>query len=301
MNLYAKEFIVSAFSPVSTSASPTFVFVHGSGTSSFMWAPLQRELALLGQRCYAVDLPGHGFEAQYPVSYQAPQDLAALAATASTSACVGLDDNVDRVAEAVTALRAHGPVVLVGASLGGVTLTEVANRFADLVDHLVYISAWVCTTRPSPVAYMSEPEFAGSVLPELGALNVGDPAVLGVGRANYRTADPELLRRLKEATMADRSDEEFMAFLNIMQPDEPIAVMVARATADPATWGRVPRTFVRLTADRSLPIAMQDRLITDADTLTPGNAFRVHTLETSHAGFLFHSGRLARLLSDTVS
>ncbi|WP_435233931.1 alpha/beta fold hydrolase, partial [Micromonospora aurantiaca (nom. illeg.)] len=59
---------------------PTFVFVHGAGSNSFTWAPMQRELALRGHRSLAVDLPGHGFGATFPVAYQAPQDLAALAA-----------------------------------------------------------------------------------------------------------------------------------------------------------------------------------------------------------------------------
>jgi pimeloyl-ACP methyl ester carboxylesterase len=45
------------------SSSPTFVLVHGSGSSSFIWASVQRELALLGHRSYAVDLPGHGLDA----------------------------------------------------------------------------------------------------------------------------------------------------------------------------------------------------------------------------------------------
>ncbi|WP_442875585.1 alpha/beta fold hydrolase [Actinoallomurus sp. NBC_01490] len=45
-----------------TADAPTFVLVHGSGTSSPMWAPVQRELALRGHRGYAVDLPGHGAE-----------------------------------------------------------------------------------------------------------------------------------------------------------------------------------------------------------------------------------------------
>ena len=53
----------------------TFVLIHGSGTSSTMWGPIQQELALQGWRSYAIDLPGHGAQARYPVSYQAPQDL----------------------------------------------------------------------------------------------------------------------------------------------------------------------------------------------------------------------------------
>src|SRR5690349_5774348 len=54
---------------------PTFVLVHGAFANSFSFAPLQAELALLGHRSVAVDLPGHGFGATYVRSYQAPQDL----------------------------------------------------------------------------------------------------------------------------------------------------------------------------------------------------------------------------------
>lgn len=169
-------------------AGPTFVLVHGSGSSSFMWAPIQRELALLGHRNFAVDLPGHGFDAQYPVAYQAPQDLGAWAAEPSTLAGVILQDNVDAVVAVVRRVAPYGPVVLVGASLGGTALTGVGNTVPELVDRLVYISAWSCMRRASLVEYMQEPEFATNLLGPLAALNVGDPAALGAGRANCRTA-----------------------------------------------------------------------------------------------------------------
>ncbi|MEE1927404.1 alpha/beta hydrolase [Streptomyces sp. TRM 70351] len=277
-------------------AGVTFVLVHGSCSSSLMWAPVQRELALLGHRSYAVDLPGHGFDAQYPAAYQAPQDLDAWAAEPSTLAGVTLQDNVDAVADVVRRLAALGPVVLVGASLGGTTVTGVGNTVPELVDRLVYVSAWSCVRRPSPVAYMQEPEFAENLLAPLAALNVGDPAELGVGRANYRTADPDLLAALKAATMADGTDAQFLAFLNLLQPDESLAVMTADARGDAATWGTIARSYVRLTEDRSLPVAMQDRLIAEADALTPDNPYDVHTLETSHTGFLLQPDRLAGIL-----
>ena len=70
----------------------TFVLVHGSGTSSHMWAPLQRELALQGRKSYAIDLPGHGFDAQYSFAYQSPQNLDALRTEASTLASITLED-----------------------------------------------------------------------------------------------------------------------------------------------------------------------------------------------------------------
>ncbi|MFC4376134.1 alpha/beta fold hydrolase [Nocardia halotolerans] len=283
--------------PPRPGTAPTFVLVHGSGSSSFMWTPIQRELALLGHRSLAVDLPGHGLDAQYPVAYQAPQDLDAWAGEPSTLAAVTLADNAEVVVDAVRRAAEHGPVVLVGASLGGTAISVAANLVPHLVDRLVYISAWSCVTKANPMEYMSEPEFAANLLAPLAALNVGDPTALGVGRANYRTADPTLLTQLKAATLADATDEQFRAFLNILQPDESIAVMMGDARVQANTWGTVARSYIRLTEDRTLPIAMQDRLIAEADALTPDNPYDVHSLDSSHAGFVFRATEVAALLA----
>ncbi|MFD9281093.1 alpha/beta hydrolase [Streptomyces mirabilis] len=277
-------------------ANTTFVLVHGSCSSSLMWAPVQRELALLGHRSFAVDLPGHGFDAQYPAAYQAPQDLDAWAAEPSTLAGVTLQDNIDLVVDVVRRVAEHGPVVLVGASLGGTTITGVGNTIPDLVSRLVYISAWSCVQRSNPIEYMQEPEFGDNLLAPLAALNVGNPAELGVGRANYRTADPSLFAAAKAAIMADGTDEQFRAFLNILQPDESLAVMMSDARGHADTWGTIPRTYIRLADDRTLPAAMQDRLISEADALTPDNPYDVHTLTTSHVGFLLKPVEVADIL-----
>jgi len=281
---------------MTTPSSPTFVLVHGSCSSSLMWTPVQRELALLGHRSLAVDLPGHGFDAQYSAAYQAPQNLDAWAAEPSTLAGVTLQDNIDMVVDVVRRVAEHGPVVLVGASLGGTTITGVGNAVPGLVSRLVYISAWSCVQRANPIEYMQEPEFSDNLLAPLAALNVGDPAGLGVGRANYRTADPDLLSAAKAAIMADGTDEQFLAFLNILQPDESLAVMTSDARGHADTWGTVPRTYIRLADDRTLPLAMQDRLIAESDALTPGNPYEVHTLNTSHVGFLLEPAEVAGIL-----
>jgi len=277
--------------------STTFLLIHGAGTSSSMWGPLQRELAVAGYRSFAVDLPGHGPGAQFPIAYQAPQDLAALAEEPSTLATTGIDDNVDVVVDAAERLAATGPVVLVGSSLGGATLGAAASRAPHLVAGMVYISAWVCATRVSPIAWMGEPEFATSLLPLLGGISLADPAVIGAGRANYRTGDPEQLALLKEATMAEATDDEFRAFLSLMQPDESLAVMAGDAGVDLAAWGAIPRAFIRLTLDRSIPIELQDRMIADADRVAPDRPFLTRTLAASHAGFLRHPVAVSAMLT----
>ena len=96
--------------------------------------------------------------------------------------------------------------------------------------------------------------------------------------------------------MADVTDDRFRAFLNILQPDESIAVMMSDARVQADTWGTIARTYIRLTGDRSLPVAMQDRLIAEADALTPDNPYDVHTLDTTHVGFLFRAAEVAAIL-----
>ncbi|SFI99793.1 alpha/beta fold hydrolase [Amycolatopsis sacchari] len=194
-------------------------------------------------------------------------------------------------------MREHGPAILVGHSRGGFTVTGVGNAAPDLVDRLVYISAWCCVDA-TPAEYMTGPEYATSALHETAGVLAADPAELGALRMNWRTADPELLTALKNAVLADGTEDEFLAYLNTLEPDEILDSSHSQARAE--TWGAILRTYVRLAQDRSIPLALQDRFIREADALTPANPFTVETLESSHAGFLVHPGEAAELLAGMV-
>lgn len=275
--------------------SPTVVLVHGAFATSFSFAPLQAELAMLGHRSLAVDLPGHGFGASIPATYQSPQDLERLAAAPGAIRGVTLQDNVHHVIGVLERVREHGPVVLLGHSRAGVTITAVANTRPDLIDRLVYVSAW------APVdldvgAYYAEPEMAGVDVAGLQRAAVGDPADLGLLRTNFRTADPEALAALKAAFLADGTDDEFRVMLNSFQPDENLDAGSAGDRAQRSTWGTVPRTFIRLREDASMPLAMQDRIIREGDALTPENPYDVHTLPGSHLAWLVRPRAAAELI-----
>ncbi|MGY0231039.1 alpha/beta hydrolase [Longispora urticae] len=276
--------------------TPTYVFVHGASSNSFTWAPTQRELALLGHRSLAVDLPGHGFGATFPAAYQAPQDPAAFAAAPAGIAGVTLADNVAHVVDVVRRAAEHGPVILVGHSRGGLTVTGVGNAVPELIQRIVYISAWCCVDL-TPGEYMAEPENSTSALNELGGLLAANPMELGALRFNWRTADPALLATLREALLADGTDSEFFGYLNTLEPDENLDAGGPDDRAQAATWGRIPRTYVRLTGDRSIPVRLQDRFIREADALTPGNPFDVHSLDVSHAAILVRPTLTAELLA----
>ncbi|WP_445394797.1 alpha/beta hydrolase [Streptomyces sp. LE64] len=279
---------------------PTFVLVHGAFANSFSFAPLQAELGLLGHRSVAVDLPGHGFGATYTRAYQAPQDLAGLATAPGAIKGVTLADNAAHLIGVLERAKENGPVILVSHSRGGVTATAAANARPDLIDRLVYVAAW-CPVELDVNDYYAEPEMASVDLASVGAVVAGDPAELGLLRVNFRTADPDALAGLKAAFLADGTDEEFLTFLNTFQPDENLDVGTSADRAQAAAWGRVPKTFVRLADDASLPLAAQDRLIREGDALTPENPYDVRTLSGSHLKWLVDPAPAARVLGELAA
>lgn len=279
---------------------PTFVFVHGAFANSFSFAPLQAELALLGHRSVAVDLPGHGFEATFPATYQAPQDLDALAAEPGSIKGVTLADNTARVIEVLERAKRNGPTILVAHSRGGITTTAAANARPELIDRIVYVSAW-CPVDLAVGDYYAQPEMADVDAGAFAATLVGNPAELGLLRTNFRTADPSALAAFKAAFAADLTDDEFRTFLNTFQPDENLDAGTSADRAQATTWGRIPKTYVRLAADASVPLAVQDRMIREADALTPDNPFDVLTLEGSHLRWLAHPKPAAELLANLAA
>ncbi|MFF7178028.1 alpha/beta fold hydrolase [Streptomyces sp. NPDC008121] len=285
---------------MSTQKQPTFVLVHGAFANSFSFAPLQAELGLLGHRSIAVDLPGHGFQATFTRAYQTPQDPEGLATAPGAIKGVTLADNAAHLIGNLERAKRNGPVILVSHSRGGITATAAANARPDLIDRIVYVSAW-CPVRLEIGAYYAEPEMAGVDPAAFASALAGNPADLGLLRVNFRTANPDALAAFKEAFFADGTDEQFLTFLNTFQPDENLDAGGSADRAQAATWGRIPKTYIRLTDDRSLPLALQDRLIREGDELTPDNPYDVRTLEGSHLKWLVDPAPAARTLADLAT
>ncbi|MBB4909285.1 alpha/beta hydrolase [Actinophytocola algeriensis] len=261
----------------------TLVVLHGTHTSSAWASGLVGELTLRGHRAVAVDLPGHGTEAFYPASYQA-QDPEAFAKEPSPLAGITIDDYVERVVDVVRRARRHGPVVLAGASQGGVTVSAVGNAIPDLLDRVVYIAAYCCVDLPSLAAYTETPENAESLLPLIAQLTVADPAELGVTRLNWRSGDEATFHAVKECLAGGFSDDGVRRLLAMLEPDETASIPLTDARGRKEDWGRIPRTYVRFTRDRLIPPALQDRFIAEADRLTPDNPTDVRSVDAPHVG-----------------
>ena len=107
MSLYINE----AGSP----NEPSIVFLHGIGTSGWMWE--RQVAALAGFHCLTVDLPGHGKSNQVP--------------------WVSLADTAGQVAALIRARATAAQAHVVGLSLGGYVALALLDRHAGVLDRVV--------------------------------------------------------------------------------------------------------------------------------------------------------------------
>jgi pimeloyl-ACP methyl ester carboxylesterase len=273
-------------------ATMTFVLVHGAWHTAAHWNRVAGRLTERGHRVIAVDLPGSGLSAAYPPSYLR-NDFAALSSEVSPLKGVRLADYVTAVVAQVERAARLGPVTLVGHSFGGLTVTRVAEAVPHLLRRLVYVSAYVPVAVPNGAGLSAYPEGAASIS---GALLIGDPSVTGALRINPRNGDPDYVEKGRLAFYNDLSTEEYLAFAACLNPDLPLGVAFDDARGTPGRWGRVPRTFIRCTQDQTIPLALQDRMIAEADAATPDNPFHVDTLPSSHSPFASMPDELAAVL-----
>ncbi|MFD7130828.1 alpha/beta hydrolase [Streptomyces sp. NPDC059894] len=269
-----------------------FVLVHGAWHGSGQWAATQRALAGLGAASVAVDLPGHGFDAPLPSGYLLPGQPGLLTEK-SPLAGVTMDDSAESVLDTLRQVRHHHRVVLVAHSAGGGPASLAAERAPQLVDALVYLSAFVPAGRPRFFDYLGSPENAAA---RGQSLPLGDPGELGAVRINPLSPDPAYVEELRQTHYHDTPPDRFDRWRSALGTDLPLAIPTTPVSVTAPRWGRIPRTFLRCADDRALPPAVQDLMIAEADRAVPGNPFTVRTLPGSHSPFAARPRELAAAL-----
>jgi pimeloyl-ACP methyl ester carboxylesterase len=195
-----------------------------------------------------VDLPGHGDD-KTPIEH------------------VSLQGYCDQVREVIA--RQTDPVVLVGHSMGGIVVSEVAEALPELVSHTVYLAAFLL--RP------------GQTLWEL----------------THPTQKPEqnflgMTEELCGALYSD-CDEETRIWASSKLSPEPIVPLRTPIHTTDARFGKVPRVYLECQQDRVISLSLQRRMI----AAVPSNL--VLSLETGHSPFLSAPNQLACVLASISS
>lgn len=127
----------------------TFVLVHGAWHGAWCWASVMGQLQRDGHRALAVDLPGHGANPMDP---------------AKCSISLYADSVVRFIEE-----RDLKNVVLAGHSLGGLSISAVAERIPNRMKRVIWVSAMVMLNGEIPGADLGEaPNKLGQLLQPVG-------------------------------------------------------------------------------------------------------------------------------------
>ena len=195
----------------------TFVLVHGSWQGAWSWDGVRDHLRARGHRVLTPALPGRGDVGE-------------------DRSWIGHDNNVAAVLAALDA-DGTGPVVLAGHSLGGVTISQVADQRPDRIARLIYCAAFVLDDGESAADVM--PEQMCAAITELSTTRPDRaiPMPWEFWRQNFiQTASEELARESHERLVPD-------PYRPVFEP-----VKLRRPV-----HRELPATFVAFTQDKTMP------------------------------------------------
>lgn len=274
---------------------PAFVFVHGGFVCKSIWRLVTPLLEARGHVVRTLDLPGSGAYANVPVAYgKRPLDAITFATEPSPKANITQEERTQAVVSVVeeTARETGAPVVLVGQSLGGLTVTAVAEAISDQLRAIVYISAFLQPPGTPAIALMQHATMADSVMP---SLFLADPKAVGACRIDFLSDNPQYRARIKTTLCEDVSDADFSSILAAATCDEPAGVLLVPAHNTAERFGRVPRHYVRCLEDRAIPLQGQDFMIAAIDSAL-GSQTHTYTLAASHFPFFSQPEALSDIL-----
>jgi pimeloyl-ACP methyl ester carboxylesterase len=230
--------------------APTVVLVHGAFQDARAWDTVAPLLRKRGLRTVAVNLPGR------------EGDGMAL----ETATLDGYRDAVLKVIDAQ-----NGPVVLVGHSFGGMTISNVAEAAPEKVKTLVYVAAY---------------------LPEAGAVDQSMAKLAERDQWNqFNKARQNFLIAPDYSSATVLVDDRVMLFCAQCSPDakqktlmlmqrEPLAPAATPVQVTAERYGRVPKIYIHTRHDNAVSYTLQQQMVARTAVL------RTVTLDTGHSPFL---------------
>ena len=237
----------------------TFVLVHGAGHGAWCWEKTEPLLEAAGYGTVSIDLPAQGNDAT-PIS-----------------ACT-LDANVDATRAAIEAQ--DEPVVLVGHSLGGLTISQAAESIPERIHTLVYLTAFLLRDgecQRDRLAEINNPLLMASRQPSADG-------------TTYQWAGPDL----KEVFYHLCSDKDFANAGDRLRP-QPAVIGGTPLKLSPGRFGSVRRVYVECSEDKGLLPAFQQKMYGEQ------LCARVIKLPSDHSPFYSMPERLTDALVEAAA
>jgi pimeloyl-ACP methyl ester carboxylesterase len=234
-------------------ASPqTYVLVHGAFAGAWSWHKVTPLLEARGDTVVAVDLPAHG------------EDDTAIGEATLDAYTAAVVEVVDAAAE---------PVILVGHSMGGLVVSQVAEARPERVRKLVYLAAFLVpdgTSLLQASAGDMESKLSMYVMPMGATATLAEDGITG-------------------AFCSDCSAEDAADIAAHLRP-EPLAPLTTEIHVTMERWGSVRRAYVHTTADQAIGPSRQQSFYEalPCATVTP--------IDAGHCPFLTKPDEVAAAL-----
>lgn len=218
-----------------------YILIHGAWEESRMWQEVSPVLERNGHRVTAIDLPGHG-ENKQPISQ------------------VTMANYIGSVVRAIK--QYENKVILVGHSMTGAVISQVAELLPEKIEKLIYIAAFLLKEGGSVLEAMQS-DHEGKFFPELKfsedqtIATVPEQALRYIG---FHDVDEKVIQRILPLMAEKQATEPFMA--KVVVSDE--------------KFGSVPKIYIRTSLDQVTSPALQDFMIANWNVQT------VLDLESGH-------------------
>jgi pimeloyl-ACP methyl ester carboxylesterase len=234
---------------------PTYVLVHGAWADESAWGFVRTSLAI-NANVEVVNLPAHGIDLTAPNA-------------------VNLNDYVKAVTQVIQ--QQPNKVILVGHSMAGVVVSQVAEYIPAKIDKIVYVAAYL-------------PQNGEDLL----SLSKGDTQSQ-VGNSLEFSADYSTATIKKDmiatAVCADCPDymKEVLVKYHKAEPVKPLGEKVNLTKNN---FGNIPKYYIHTSDDAAVGYELQKQMVKNNGTI-----LKTFTMSTSHLPFVVQPEAFVKILT----
>jgi len=233
-----------------------YVLVHGAWHGSWCWRKVVPLFRAKGHTVFTPDLPGHY-------------------SSAAPCADITLETYVDSISNLI--VSNNHKVILVGHSMAGVVISQVAENIPKRIEKLVYLSAFI-------------PDNDGSLVEEEAKTNI--PSVVKEISIDETSNEVslKLSPRIAELFYGDCGIED-QGFGLLHLQKQPLRPFVDTVSLSKDRFGSVPKVYIECLEDQAIRIEDQRRMYSKIQC-------KVLTLRASHSPFFSMPEAFFQLMHD---
>lgn len=232
----------------------SFILVHSAWLGGWQWDTVAQSLQEAGHHVLTPDLPGHGQDKTPPSE-------------------ITMETYVNYLTELLD--QQEKPVILVGHSFNGITISRVAELRPEKVKKLVYLTAFLL---PNGASFFSAVEGVS-----------GSKAV-----ENFYLSEDKTYALVKEEEIQNAFAHDIpVAAFEKAKPyivPEPAAPLSYELEVSEEHFGKIPKYYIECTEDRAIPIAVQRAMY-------EGKVAKSYSLPSSHTPNFSQPVELAKHLA----